>query len=185
MAGRNDKTRHADAAKSMVRHSHNPCERHRKAAVKILAYLNSTQDRGITYTKGEELSLSVYTDADYASKEAHIRSISVVAVMLGNSAVCATSRTQHCVMLSTTQAEYVALAEGAKEGMFVRSVMPFMQPNVYEITLMEDNEGAKGNGGEPLSSGGSEHVDVRMPFVRELVGKKELKVVQYSRKCFM
>ena len=32
----------------------------------------------------------------------------------------ATSRTQHCVTLSTTEAEYVALAEGAKKGMFVR-----------------------------------------------------------------
>ena len=63
--------------------------------------------------------------------------------MLGNAAVYTTSRTQHWVTLFTTEAEYVALAEGAKEGMFVRSVMSFMQPNVYEITLMEDNEGAK------------------------------------------
>ena len=31
----------------------------------------------------------------------------------------ATSRTQHCVTLSTTESEYVALAKGAKEGMFV------------------------------------------------------------------
>ena len=50
-----------------------------------------------------------------------------------------TSRKQHCVTLSTTEAEYVVLAEGDKEGMFLRSVMSFMQPNVYEITLMEDN----------------------------------------------
>ena len=54
----------------------------------------------------------------------------------------ATSRTQHYVTLSTTEAEYVALADGGKEGIFVRSVTSFMQPNVYEITLMEDNEGA-------------------------------------------
>ena len=38
--------------------------------------------------------------------------------MLGNAAVYATSCTQHCVTLSTTEGEYVALAEGAKEGMF-------------------------------------------------------------------
>ena len=45
--------------------------------------------------------------------------------MLGNAAVYATSRPQHCVTLSTTEADYVALAEGAKEGMFVRSVNVF------------------------------------------------------------
>ena len=83
----------ANAARAMARHSHNPYEGHRKAAMKILPYSNSTRDLGITYTKGEELSLSVYKDADYASKETDIPSISGVAVMLENAAVYATSRT--------------------------------------------------------------------------------------------
>ena len=82
--------------------------------------------------------------------------------------------------LSTTEAENVALAEGAKEGMFVRSAMPFMQPNVYEITLMEDNEGAKATVEFPLSSGRSKHIDVRWHFIRGLVEKKELKVVHVA-----
>ena len=72
--------------------------------------------------------LLVFTDADYANKETDRRSISGVGAMLGNAAVYATSRIQHCVALSTTKAEYVALAEGAKEGMFVRSAMSFIQP---------------------------------------------------------
>ena len=53
----------ANTARVVARHSHNPCERHWKVAMKILAYLNLTQDLGITFTKEEELSLSVYTDA--------------------------------------------------------------------------------------------------------------------------
>ena len=172
----------ANAARAVSRHSHNPCERHWKAAVKILAYLNSTRDLEITYKEGEELSLSVYTDADYACKETDRGSTSGVAVMLGNAAVYATSRTQHCVTLSTTEAEYVALAEGAKEGMFVRSVMSFMRPYMYEITLMDDNEGAKAIAENPLiSSGRSKHIDVvRWHFIRDLVEKKELKVVHVA-----
>ena len=97
--------------------------------------------------------------------------------MLENAAVYATSRTQHCVTLSTAEAEYVALTEGAKEEMFVRSVMSFMQPNVYEITMMEDNEGAKAMADNPLSLGRSKDIYVRWHFIRELVKKKELKVV--------
>ena len=92
----------------------------------------------------------------------------------------ATSRTQHCVTLSTTGAEHVALAEEAKEGVLVRSVMFFMQPNVYEITLMEDNEGAKAMAENPFSLGRSKHIDVRWHFIRELVEKKELKVVHVA-----
>ena len=74
--------------------------------------------------------------------------------MLGIAAVYATSRTQHCVTLSTTEAEYVALAEKAKERIFARSVISFMQPNVYEITLMEDNEGTKAMAENPLARAG-------------------------------
>ena len=80
--------------------------------------------------------------------------------MLGNAALYATSYIQYSVTLSTTEAEYVALAEGAKEGMFIRSVRYFMQLNVYEITLMEDNQGDKAIKENPLSSGRSNRIDV-------------------------
>ena len=130
--------------------------------------------------KGEELSLSIYTDAHYASKETDRRSISGVTVMLRNAAVYASSRTQHCVTLSTTEAEYVVLGEKAKKRMFVRLVMSFMQLDVYEITLMEDNEGAEAMAENPLSSGRSKYIDVRWHFIRELVGKKELEVVHVA-----
>ena len=163
----------ANAARAVARHSHNPCERHWKAAMKAFANLNSTRNQGITYTKGEELSLSVYTDADYAIKETDRRSISGVGVMLGNTAVYATSRKQHCVALPTTEAEYVALPEGAKEGMFVISVISSMQPGVYEITLMEDNEGSKAMAENPLSPGRSKHIDVRWHFIRKLIGRRK------------
>ena len=55
-----------------------------------------------------------------------------------------------------------------------------MQPNVYEIILMEDNDGAKAMAENPLSSGRSKHVDVRLHFIREVVEKKELKVVHVA-----
>ena len=64
----------ANAARAVVRHSHDPCERHWKVAMKILAYLNSTRDLGTTYKKREELLMSAYTDADYGSKETDRRS---------------------------------------------------------------------------------------------------------------
>ena len=55
-----------------------------------------------------------------------------------------------------------------------------MQLNVYEITLMEHNEGAKAMAQSPRSSGRSKHIDIGWRFFRELVGKKELKVVRVA-----
>ena len=48
------------------------------------------------------------------------------------------------------------------------------------ITLMEDNEGAKATTENPLGSGRSKYIDVRWHFIRELVEKKELKLVHVA-----
>ena len=64
------------------------------AAEKTLACLNAMQDLGITYERGSRLSLTVFADADCASKATDRRSISGLAVMLRGAAVCAIGRTQ-------------------------------------------------------------------------------------------
>ncbi|CAM9586154.1 unnamed protein product, partial [Sphacelaria rigidula] len=110
----------ANAARDLARQSHDSRERHWRGVLKALAYLNTPRNYGLTLSSGES-RLTLYCDADYAKKDTDRRSVSGVAVMYGGIAVSSTSRTQHCVTLSTTKAEYVAMAEGAKECMFVRS----------------------------------------------------------------
>ncbi|CAM9528299.1 unnamed protein product, partial [Sphacelaria rigidula] len=163
----------ANAARDLARQSHDSCERHWRGVLKVLAYLNTTRT-----------TLTVYCDADYAKKDTDRRSVSGVAVMYGGIAVSSTSRTQHCVTLSTTEAEYVAMAEGAKECMFVRSVLSFLRPKIvlgqqvkYDIVLYEDNEGAKALVDNPLSSGQSKHIDVRWHFIRDLVRTGAVRIV--------
>lgn len=56
--------------------------------------------------------LSVNRDSDYAKKETNRHSVPGVAVMYEGVLVSARSRIQHCVTLSTTKAENVAMVEG-------------------------------------------------------------------------
>ena len=58
----------ADAARAVARHSHNPCKRPWVGVEKILVYLDAKRDLGITYERDSRLSLTVFADADYASK---------------------------------------------------------------------------------------------------------------------
>ena len=88
------------------------------AVEKTLAYLIVARDLGITHVRGSRLSLIDFADTDYASKAHDRRSISGVVVILGGAVVCAISRTHHCVTLSTTKADYVAMADGVKKGVF-------------------------------------------------------------------
>ncbi|CAM9794554.1 unnamed protein product, partial [Sphacelaria rigidula] len=112
----------ANSVRALARQSYNPCERHWEAVMKVLNYLNETKEFGLKFKKCHDRLLA-YCDAGYAMKETDRRSVSGVAVMYGGVVVSATSRTQHCVTLSTTEAEYVAMAEGEKESLFDKAVL--------------------------------------------------------------
>ena len=55
------------------------------------------------FWRGGDLKLSFFADADYADRCNDRRPVSGVAVMLENTAVSASSTTQHCVTLSTSE----------------------------------------------------------------------------------
>ena len=63
-----------------------------------------------------------------ASKAADKRSGSGGAIMCAGACVCWFSRTQKCVTLSTTEVQYVALADTIKEAMFLRYVWNYIFP---------------------------------------------------------
>ncbi|CAM9597236.1 unnamed protein product, partial [Sphacelaria rigidula] len=109
----------ANSVRVLAPQSHDPCERHWEAVMKVLKYLNETKGFGLTFKKAHD-GLSVFCDADNAKEETDRRSVSGVAVMYVDIVVSATSRTQHCVTLSTTEAECVTMAEGPKGGLFVK-----------------------------------------------------------------
>ena len=79
--------------------------------------------------------LVLYADADYASAVSDWRSVSGAAVMMAGVAVSWLSRTQKCVTLSTTEAEYVAMTDGLKEAIYVRNALSFMDFICRNIVL--------------------------------------------------
>ena len=97
-----------------------PAARHWEAVRKIGAYLKATKDLGVVFRRGGDLKLSLLADVDYADRCDNRRSVSSATVLLGNTAVSASSAAQHCVTLSTNEAEYVAMAYGAKTALALR-----------------------------------------------------------------
>ena len=107
----------SNAVRSVARYSSAPKVIHWKAALGILAYINGTSCIGITYQRRTAASVSfeVFADADYVSKATDRRSVSGGAIMCAGACVCWFSRTQKCVTLSTSEAEYVVLVAAVKE----------------------------------------------------------------------
>ena len=95
-----------------------------KTALGILAYIKGTSGYGITCPRGSlaRVSLKVLAHADYATETTDRRSVSGGVIMSGGVCVCWFSRTQKCVTLSTTEAEYANLGDAEKEILFLRQV---------------------------------------------------------------
>ncbi|CAB1099569.1 unnamed protein product [Ectocarpus sp. CCAP 1310/34] len=140
------------------------------ALVRIVSCLNFTKDFGITYERGSGLDLSVFVDASYANNEVDRRSTTGLAVTVGGTVVCASTKTQPVTAQSTSEAEYMAAGEGVKEALFVRGVLSFIAPETSgaKIKVLEDNKGALALIENPFSSARSEHIDVRFHFICEL-----------------
>ena len=79
-----------------------------------------------------EFDLETYLDADYAHMAEDRRSVSGVVVFCGGTPVSWFSRTQKCITLSTTEAEYVAMADGVKEALYERGILAFLMPSLAD-----------------------------------------------------
>ena len=173
----------ANAVRAVARYSISPKEIHWKAAMGILEYVFCTSDFGITFERGGGLKLVPFADANYASKATDRRPVSGGAVMCTGASVCLFSKTQKYVTISTTEAEYVALAD-TKGAVFLRYVWCCIFPGLREtyITVFEDNEGARHLAQNPVCTSNSKHDDVRHHFLRELVFWGEFTIVHVPTK---
>ena len=163
----------SNAVRAVARFSQIAKEVHVKVTRKIIDYLSAAAHLGLTVRKDSKLEdvqleydLETYVDADYAHKAEDRRSVSGTAVCCGGALVSWFSRTQKCVTLSTTEGEYVAMADGIKEALYVRGILAFLMPSLglTSISVCEDNKGAIDSTNNPLSPSSSKHIDVRDHF---------------------
>ncbi|CAK9816498.1 Retrovirus-related Pol polyprotein from transposon TNT 1-94 [Anthophora quadrimaculata] len=142
---------------------------HWAATKRVLRYLKHTMDLSIEYGPTDE-PLKGYVDADWANCPADRRSYTGYAYVLANGAISWNSRKQQTVALSSTEAEYMALAEAAKEAVFLRAFLVelgFQQ--LAGVNIYNDNIGASRIADNPVFHNRTKHIDVRHHFVRDLI----------------
>lgn len=112
----------AFAVGKLAQYCSNFNEQHWNAAKRILRYLKGTKDNAINYKQLNE-PLMAYSDADWASDINNRRSTTGYVLTLSGSPVIWRSAKQTTVALSTMEAEYVTLAECAREVTWVRQFL--------------------------------------------------------------
>ncbi|KAE9280413.1 Retrovirus-related Pol polyprotein from transposon TNT 1-94, partial [Phytophthora rubi] len=114
-------------------------------------------------------ALSAYSDADYANSVDTRRSVSgYVTYLFGNSPISWRSSLPKLVTLSTTEAEYVALASTVQEVLYLKQVMLELgYDQVGPVKIGEDNQSTIRISKNPEHHGRCKHIDIRFFFVQE------------------
>ena len=170
-----------NAVQTVSRYSHAPKRLHWQAAMHVLMYVRFTSSFGIIFQRGMVGGdrMKLFADSDFASKATDRRSVSGPVGIFAGACVMYLCRTQKSVALSSMEAEYVAMADGMKETIFLRYFWSFIFPDrdVGCTLIHEDNVSAIHLACNPATTPNSKHIDIRHHFLRERVERGEFKVV--------
>jgi hypothetical protein len=72
------------AVNQLSQHMHNPKQGHWQAAIRIIHYLKNSPGQGILYRKNNELRITAYSDADWATCPVTRRSVTGYCIFLGS-----------------------------------------------------------------------------------------------------
>ena len=110
--------------------------------------------------------------------------MSGVAVILGGTAISWKSSRQKRVTTATCEAEYGARCDAAKEAIFERAVLFFLQPQLAGmcVDIFGDNEGAMEIANNIGSALRSKHIDVKFHFIQELGRAGEIRILHVQTK---
>ncbi|GKB51067.1 retrovirus-related pol polyprotein from transposon TNT 1-94 [Tanacetum coccineum] len=93
-----------------ARYQAKPTEKHLNAVKRIFRYLKGNINMGLWYSKDTGMSLTTYSDADHTGCQDTKRSTSGSAQFLGDKLVNWSSKKQKSTVISSTEAEYIALS---------------------------------------------------------------------------
>jgi hypothetical protein len=153
---------------------------HWTAAKRVLRYLKGTTKLGLTFFKKSQF-LEGFVDADWGNCPNDRKSFTGYVFMLGGGPVSWDARKQKTVALSSTEAEYMGLAEATKEASYLRSfLIELGLDNLSSVVVYEDNLGALKLAANPTFHNRSKHIDIKYHFIRDAVKEKILSLSHVS-----
>jgi hypothetical protein len=154
-----------------------------KEMLRVIKYTIDTKDMALKIKPVEEESdgswtIVVYSDSDFAGDKETRVSIAGFVIYLMGVPICWKSKGMKSVTLSSSEAEYVALAEAAKEVKFVYQVLLSMGMKIkLPIIVRVDNVGAIFMAENVAVSQRTKHIDVKYRFVQEFVLDGFLRII--------
>jgi hypothetical protein len=143
---------------------------HWEAAICILRYLKGTRLHALVLGGKNSLTLSGYSDSDYANCVDTSRSIGGYCFTLGSGMISWSSKKQHTVADSSCYAEYIALHDAAHETIFLRQLLDGLSLLPSGATqLFCDNNAASCLSKDHVWHSQTKHIQVKYHYTCEHV----------------
>ena len=156
-----------------------PTHRHLKAVKRVLRYLQGTRTHGITYGPKSH-QLHTYSDSDHASDQDTRLSTTGNLHFLNGGPRSWRSTKQNAVVLSTTEAEYIAASTAARHIQRLRAMIaelhrhqkaPTIPSTNNPTQLFIDNQSALKIAQTIGKTRKSKYIDVRHHYIRDMKEK--------------
>ncbi|CAM8977595.1 unnamed protein product [Rhodiola kirilowii] len=158
----------------LSRYMANPGPKHWQAMKYLLRYISGTKNLGLIYGEhASKTNLTGYVDSDYASNKDTRKSTTSFFFTWAGNCITWKSQQQAIVALSSTEAEYIAAVEAAKEAIWLKGVLNEIQGVMFVPTIFMDSQSALCLCKDPVYHERSKHIDVRYHFIRDMVESKE------------
>lgn len=162
---------------TLSKFSSNPTPDHFSTGKRVLRYLQSTSTLSLAYIMNSETQLEGYSDSDWAGDKDDSKSTSGYLFSLSGAMICWKSRKQKLIAMSSTEAEYIALTEAAKEASWLRDLYTEIgsQLNLEtslpqgSIPIHADNQASIHLANIPRFHERTKHIGIRYHYVRTAI----------------
>jgi hypothetical protein len=165
------------------RYMETPRTSHWAAVKQILRYLAGTVNYGCRYMKSNttEPKLLGFSDSDLAGDIDDRKSRSSSVFFMGMNLVTWVSQKQRVVALSSCEAEYIASANAACQGVWLsRMLGELLGIQAPKVSLLVDNKSAIALSKNPVYHDRSKHMDTRYHYIRDCVDNGSIDINHVS-----
>jgi hypothetical protein len=173
----------SDAVGQLARHLQNPSTKHWEAARHVLRYLKGCPELGPVYKAGLGFKPIVYSDASFQRCPDTLRSTSGMVMILSGGPTSWRSKRQFIIADSTCEAEYMALNDAGKEGIWLKGLYEELDMKLDDaianihikdgnngsawLRVLGDNQGSLALATRPVVNNLSKHINRRWHWIRE------------------
>ncbi|KAI9160575.1 hypothetical protein LWI28_009567 [Acer negundo] len=171
------------AINKLSQYMHQPTSDHWELVKRLLRYLCGTLDDGTVLHRDSQVSLHAFSDANWAGNKDDFSSTSAFIVYLGKNPISWSSKKQHTIARSSTEAEYRSVATTAAELNWVCFLLTDLGlPLSTTHVIYCDNLGATQLCSNPIFHSRMKHVAIDFHFIRDQVQSGSLRVAHVSSK---